>query len=177
MVDSLAGYRAQSTDGGHADRCTASHTCPKISRNHGRCTEFWGLKESPSFVGTAATVTFASSRNVRRYHYPGRHTGRRWRLPAPPPRLLRLPALSRCMHAAEQPQSRGRDCAGIDGTPPRPGHEWYPPPPSRYPTLAGHNLVAPTQAAMGFPNIPECPVFRQLRESGIGLRSWAELRL
>jgi len=29
-----------------------------------------------------------------------------------------------------------------------------PPPPSRYPTLAGHNLVPPTQAAMGFPNIP-----------------------
>ena len=55
------------------------------------------------------------------------------------------------------------------------------PPPSRYPTLTGGNLVEPTQAAMGFPSgVPGVPVVDlpagELRQPGVRLRLGPELR-
>ena len=52
---------------GVLDRCTASHTCPKIFEHFG-AAEFWGLKLSPSFVGPAADKDVPLPDNVRRYY-------------------------------------------------------------------------------------------------------------
>ena len=40
---------------GLLDRCTATHTCPKIIEAFGS-SEFWGLRMSPDLIGTDATA-------------------------------------------------------------------------------------------------------------------------
>ena len=52
---------------GILDRCTASHTCPKIIEHFG-AAEFWGLKLSPSFVGTKGDKDIPLPASVRRYY-------------------------------------------------------------------------------------------------------------
>ena len=49
------------------DRCTASHTCPKIVEAFGSA-EFWGLRMSPDLVGTDARADIPLPANVRRYY-------------------------------------------------------------------------------------------------------------
>ncbi|HET9161081.1 MAG TPA: alpha/beta hydrolase domain-containing protein, partial [Caulobacteraceae bacterium] len=51
------------------DRCTASHTCPKVFEIFGS-TEFWGLRMSPNLVGTDADRDIPLPANVRRYYFP-----------------------------------------------------------------------------------------------------------
>src|SRR5258706_5934672 len=52
---------------GVLDRCSASHSCPKIVEHFG-AAEMWGLKLSPSFVGPAADKDIPLPDNVRRYY-------------------------------------------------------------------------------------------------------------
>jgi alpha/beta hydrolase family protein len=147
------------------DRCyaTVPNTCPKIIEHFGG-SEVFALKMTTEWVGTSANGDIPIPRNVRRYYVPstthgGGGGGFNENIPA-----------------------TGANCPGNNwnaGQPaafrPNPVSEtelvnvlrlamrnWIttgaPPPPTRYPTLAGGNLVDPTQAAMGFPSgIPGVP--------------------
>jgi hypothetical protein len=129
------------------DRCSATTTCPKVFEAFG-ATEFWGLRMSPGLVGTDAVRDIPLPANVRRYYMPGtNHGGGRGGFE------VAQSANGRCV-LPQNPNpmtemTRALTAALVDwvvrGTPP---------PPSRYPTLAAGDLVAPTRAAMGFPSIP-----------------------
>jgi hypothetical protein len=137
------------------DRCTASHTCPKIVETFGS-TELWGLRMSPGLIGTDAKADLPLPANVRRYYFPGvTHGG----------------------------SSAGG--ISLDGDKPWPGAPqcglpWNPnpstptlralqaaliawvktgkaPPPSRYPTIAAAELVPADAKSMGWPAIPGAP--------------------
>ncbi|WP_179505000.1 MULTISPECIES: alpha/beta hydrolase domain-containing protein [unclassified Sphingomonas] len=138
------------------DRCSATHTCPKIMETFGS-TELWGLRLSPALVGTDARADVPITANVRRYYFPGvthggSYTGgisldgdKPW--PGAPVCVLpnnpnpSLPTMRALLKRLVQWVSTGR-----------------PPPPSQYPTLAHGDLVAPTAATMGWPAIPGAPV-------------------
>lgn len=137
------------------DRCHATGTCPKIFEVFG-ATEFWGLRMSPDLVGTDAKADIPLPDNVRRYYFPGvNHGGGRGGF-----------ALS-----GEQPPMSVAGRCQLPGNPNPTGDttraltaaliDWVTkgvvPPPSRYPTLAKGELVQPTSAAIGFPNIPGAP--------------------
>ena len=129
------------------DRCRATNTCPKVFEAFG-ATEFWALRMSPDLVGTDAARDIPLPDNVRRYYMPGtNHGGGRGGFE------VAQSASERCV-LPQNPNpmaemTRALTTALVDwvvrGTPP---------PPSRYPTLAAGDLVAPTRAAMGFPSIP-----------------------
>ncbi|GAA0296740.1 alpha/beta hydrolase domain-containing protein [Sphingomonas oligophenolica] len=135
------------------DRCTASNTCPKVVETFG-AAEFWGLRASPGLVGTDAKADIPLPANVRRYYFPGvTHGGSNGTgFPVagdsvPGPCVLR---------GNPNPSSDSLRVAQKmlvawvkRGTPP---------PPSRYPTIARGELVAPNAAAMGWPRIPGAPV-------------------
>jgi hypothetical protein len=140
---------------GILDRCTASNTCPKIVEHFG-AAEVWGQKLTAGWTGTSADADIPLSDNIRRYYFAssphGGGGGGFSVTPGP------LPACSSNNYGT-----------GTFPTNPMPQTEtvnalrfyfrqWVmngtPPPPSRYPTLTGHNLVPPNQAAMGFPNLP-----------------------
>jgi len=53
--------------GGLLDRCKLTHTCPKIVEVLGS-SEFWSLRASPDFVGTAGNRDIPLPENVRRYY-------------------------------------------------------------------------------------------------------------
>jgi len=130
------------------DRCRATNTCPKIIEAFGS-TEFWGLRMSPGLVGTDAARDIPLPDTVRRYYYPGTtHGGGRggFRIDAPAARgACTLPDNPN----PESDSTRALTAALV---------EWVargtPPPPSRYPRLDRGDLVAPTKAATGFPDIP-----------------------
>jgi hypothetical protein len=141
--------------GGILDRCTVSNSCPKVLEHFG-AAEVWGQKLTAGWVGTSADADIPLPRNVRRYYFAGSpHGGGNGGFSTTPGSL---PGCSGTNYGT-----------GTFSTNPMPQTEtvnalrfyfrrWVmtgtPPPPSRYPTLAGHNLVPPTQAAMGFPNLP-----------------------
>jgi hypothetical protein len=134
------------------DRCTASKTCPKIIEVFGSA-EFWGLRMSPDLVGTDAKTDIPLPDNVRRYYYPGTtHGGGRggFRVePGGPVSFGGAPCELPQNPNPESDTTRALTRALV---------EWVtrgtPPPPSRYPTLANGDLVPPTRAAMGLPDIP-----------------------
>jgi hypothetical protein len=129
------------------DRCNATHTCPKVIEAFG-ATEFWGLRMSPGLVGTDAAHDIPLPDNVRRYYMPGTtHGGGRGG-------FARVqPAAGRC----ELPQNpnpmadttRALQAALVDWV----VHSTSPPP-SRYPTLADSQLIAPDSTAATFRAIP-----------------------
>jgi len=59
---------------GILDRCTASHTCPKIIEHFGSA-EVWGLKLTPEWVGTTGDADIPLPDNVRRYYIPSTQHG------------------------------------------------------------------------------------------------------
>jgi hypothetical protein len=137
---------------GLLDRCTATHTCPKIIETFG-ATEFWALRMSPDLVGTSAAEDIPLPENVRRYYFPGTTHG----------------GGAGGFSTATPPPARGR--AGTCALPSNPNPEsdtmnallaamedWVvkstPPPPSQYPHRKDGTLVRATKAAMGFPAIP-----------------------
>src|SRR5215470_2249778 len=142
-------------DGGILDRCTVTNTCPKIIEHFG-AAEVWGQKLTSGWVGTSADADIPLNRNIRRYYFGGSpHGGGNGGFSTSPGNL---PACSSTNYGT-----------GTFPTNPLPQTEtvnairfhfrnWLmngtPPPPSRYPTLGSGNLVEPTKAAMGFPNIP-----------------------
>ncbi len=136
---------------GLLDRCRATETCPKIVETFGS-SEFFNLRASPDLVGTRADRDIPLPSNVRRYYFPGvKHGGGQGGFDADPQR-------ESCCVLAPNPNPssdtlRALQTALID---------WIVkgarPPPSQYPRLDRGELVAPTQAAMGFPVIPGVPL-------------------
>jgi hypothetical protein len=150
--DTLRGLPAA----GILDRCTATNTCPRIFEHFGSA-EFWGLKISPSFVGTSADKDIPVPANVRRYYigstaHGGGDGGFSTNTEAPPV----------CPGGANY----GRGTLAENPMPQRETivalrvhfRNWImkdmAPPASIYPTLAAGTLVAPTKQAMGFPTLP-----------------------
>lgn len=144
--DAARGRRAASL----LDRCRAAGTLPKVFETFGSA-EFWGLRMSPGLVGTKADRDIPLPRNVRRYYFPGTtHGGGRGGFDA-------TGRMTGAYELAENPNPqlepmRALMTALIDWV--VSGSE---PPPSRYPLLAGGELVPPNHAAMGFPSIPGVP--------------------
>jgi hypothetical protein len=135
---------------GMLDRCRATSTCPKIFETMGSA-EFWGLRESPDFVGTSLH-DIPLPANVRRYYFPstthGGGNGAFTRSPArsravcvlpdnPAPQVEQQRALLRALTAWV---TRG-----------------VAPPPSRYPRASDGGLVAPERVVAAFPRIPDAP--------------------
>jgi Alpha/beta hydrolase domain len=135
---------------GLLDRCRATETCPKIVETFGS-SEFFNLRASPGLVGTRADRDIPLPSNVRRYYFPGvSHGGGRGGFDPNPQQQS-------CCELAPNPNPssdtlRALQTALVD---------WVVkgslPPPSQYPRLDRGELVAPTQAAMGFPAIPGVP--------------------
>jgi hypothetical protein len=143
------------------DRCTRSHTCPKIIEHFGSA-EVWALKLTPEWVGSDAKEDIPLPDNVRRYYIPstthgggvgGFNTslpgaglppvgpacpGNNWGnalLPANPvPHTQTVNAL----------RAHFRNWV-MNGTPP---------PESVWPRMSNGDLVEATREAMGFPDIP-----------------------
>jgi len=136
---------------GMLDRCTATHTCPKIMETFGSL-EFWYLRESPNLVGADAKADIPLPANVRRYFFPGTsHGGGRGGFaaaPAAPPNGCVLPANPN----SEAETMRALTVALLDWV--RTGKE---PPPSRYPRLDRGELAPAAAVAAGFPRIPGAP--------------------
>lgn len=132
------------------DRCRAARNCPKIAEIFG-AAEFWNLRASPALVGPDARADIALPANVRRYYIASvTHGGGRGGFA-----LESTPVTGCVLQANPDPASdnyRALLAALIDWV--AKGTE---PPPSKYPTLAAGDLVAPTAAALGFPKIPGAP--------------------
>lgn len=133
------------------DRCRLKNACPKIVETFGSA-EFWGLRMSPSMVGTDAKADIPLPDNVRRYYLPSvTHGGGSGAfslkgdgplggckltnnpLPVRETMNVALRALIDWVRGAAQP------------------------PKSVYPTLASGDLVAPNPAAMKWRNIRGAP--------------------
>jgi hypothetical protein len=133
------------------DRCSATKTCPKIFETFGG-VEFWQLRMSPNLVGTDAQADIPLPPNVRRYFSPGTtHGGGRGGFAIEPPK----PPANCVLPANPNPEAETLRALMVDLV------DWVTkgtePPPSQYPRIANGQLVKPTRAAMGFPNIPGAP--------------------
>ncbi len=147
-------------------RCNLSNTCPKVIEHFGSA-EVYALKMTTEWVGTAANADIPLTRNVRRYYIPSTTHGG---------------GAGGFNHIPDPTTAAGRPVANCPGNNwgsgkflpnPVPAtqmvnvmrvamRDWLMtgklPPPSRYPTLAGGNLVSPNRAAMGFPaGVPGVP--------------------
>jgi len=135
---------------GILDRCRATATCPRIFETLGSA-EFWGLRESPDFVGTSG-VDIPLPANVRRYYFPGTTHGG-----------------GSGAFTIDPPKSRP-ECVLPDDPAPEVDHErallvaltdWIvrgvAPPPSRYPRMSDRTLTTPDDVAQRFPRIPRAP--------------------
>ena len=143
---------------GILDRCTASHSCPKVFEHFGSA-EVWGLKLTPEWVGTAADADIPLPDNVRRYYIPSTQHGG-----GPGGFSTTLLARPSCPSVGY-----GQGSFPINPVPHAQTvnalrvhlRDWVmkgvTPPPSRYPSLAAGTLVEATSEAMGFPAIPGLP--------------------
>lgn len=137
---------------GLLDRCAATDTCPKIVEAFGSA-EFWGLRMSPDLIGTDAKRDLPLPPNVRRYYYPSTtHGGGRGGFPVEAIAAANGPCTLAVNPNPQAEQTRALTRALV---------EWVvkgtPPPASRYPTLAGGDLVPAARAALGMPGIPGLP--------------------
>ena len=145
-TDTLRGRPAASM----LDHCLATNTCPKVFETLGSA-EFWGLRESPNFVGTSAR-DIPLPANVRRYYFPSTtHGGGNGAFTRDPPRSRAVCALpdNPAPIAEFERALLGPLVAWI-----RSGTE---PPPSRYPRVADGTLVQPDSVASRFPRMPAVP--------------------
>src|SRR5216684_7440769 len=136
---------------GMLDRCIASKTCPKIIEHYGSA-EAWALNLSPALVGTGAGKDIPLPANVRRYYIPSTaHGGGRGGfsvIPEAPP-MCPGPNFGTGLLAADPvPHTETVNALRFHF------RNWVmknvPPPPSKYPTLAGGYLADPTKGALGF---------------------------
>jgi hypothetical protein len=135
---------------GLLDRCRATGTCPKIVETFGS-SEFFNLRASPDLAGTRADRDIPLPPNVRRYYFPGVSHG------GGPGGFDPDPRQQACCELAPNPNPSSDTLRALQTA----LVEWVVkgalPPPSQYPRLDRGELVAPTQAAMGFPVIPGMP--------------------
>jgi hypothetical protein len=140
---------------GILDRCNVTNTCPKIVEHFG-AAETWGQKLTTGWIGTSADMDIPLPRNVRRYYFGSSpHGGGAGGFSVNPGGIPQCSSNNYgpgTFPSNPLPQTETVNALRfhfrnwvMNGTPP---------PPSRYPTLAGKNLVDPTSAAMGFPTIP-----------------------
>ena len=135
------------------DRCRASRTCPKIMETFG-AAEFWGLRMSPGLVGTDAKVDIPLPSNVRRYYFPGvTHGGGRGGF-----QVIEPGTTGRACALPDNPNSTAESMRALR----KALTDWVvkgtSPPESRFPSLAGGQLVNPARTAMNFPAIPGAPL-------------------
>ena len=143
---------------GILDRCTASHTCPKIIEHFG-AAEVWALKLTPEWVGTAGDTDIPLPDNVRRYYIAssqhGGGVGGFSTKPLAPPACPGVGWGHGILAANPMPHTQTVNAIRAHF------RDWVmnnvAPPPSRYPTLADGTLVDATAQAMGFPDIPGLP--------------------
>lgn len=147
-------------------RCTATGTCPKVIETYG-ALEFWALKASPDHVGATGTTDIPLPANVYRYYFPGTTHGGgsasafgSGGVANPPATVFptTLPATpNNCTLPGNPNPEADQFNATLDNI-----VQWVvngvAPPPSAYPRLAHRQLVADTQHAMNFPNIPGFPL-------------------
>ena len=145
---------------GLLDRCTQSRTCPEILETFGS-NEFYDEKMAPDMTGfcVICTVDIPVPRNVHRYYLPGTShgggSGGFTYSPAPSTPV----STSATYPSNPNPETQTNNALQTDfvdfvmkGTPMPPSI-----PGVTYPTLLDRQLVPPTQAAEGFPNIPGFP--------------------
>jgi hypothetical protein len=144
---------------GILDRCTASHTCPKIIEHFG-AAEVWGLKLTPEWVGSTADADLALPNNVRRYYIPstqhGGGPGGFSTTAAAPPACPSAGYGQGALPGNPVPHTQTVNAIRAHF------RNWVmkgtEPPASRYPTLKAGDLVDATAQAMGFPALPGLPV-------------------
>src|SRR5215471_4626794 len=144
---------------GILDRCTATHSCPKIIEHFG-AAEMWGLKLSPSFVGPAADKDIPLPDNVRRYYIGStQHGGGAGGFSTTPAKAPACPSNGYgvgSLPANPMPQRETVTALRVHF------RDWIMkgtmPPASVYPKISEGNFVEPTKKAMGFPTIPGVPV-------------------
>jgi len=142
------------------DRCERSQTCPKVFEHFGSA-EVYALKMTTEWVGTSANVDIPLPHNVRRYYVPstthgGGGGGFNANIPNNPANCPGNNWGQGMFRANPVPETQLVNVLRLAM------RNWImhgtPPPPSRWPTLAGGTLVDPTPQAMGFPSgIPGIP--------------------
>ena len=149
---------AQDTDRGHLaggllERCTATHSCPKIVELLGS-TEFWTLRASLGFTGTSADHDIPLPANVRRYYVASTQHG----------------GGSGVIHWSVLNRQHSNQCVSpLNPNPMSPTRrallvalkQWVvdgvEPPPSSYPRLADGTLLPSATVIGSFPLIPGTP--------------------
>ena len=142
------------------DRCNLTNTCPKVIEHFGG-SEVFALKMTTEWVGTSADTDIPIPRNVRRYYvgsttHGGGGGGFNENIPATGANCPGNNWGTGTFRANPVPETEIVNVLRLAM------RNWLitgaVPPPSRYPTLAGSNLVDPTMAAMGFPQgVPGVP--------------------
>jgi hypothetical protein len=137
------------------DRCSSDRSCPKIVETFGSA-EFWGLRMSPDLVGTAANLDIPLPSTVRRYYFPSVTHGGSWigGFSTTPESLY--PGAPKCT-LQNNPNPSNETLRALRDALVRWVAAGTEPPPSRYPTLAAGDLVAPASQAMHWPAIPGSP--------------------
>ncbi len=131
------------------DRCTASHTCPKIFETFG-ATEFNARLMTVALTGTDSRADLPLPANVRRYYFPGTTHGGDLEGGFDP-----APVASPGCTLAKNPNPETEQMNALQIA----LADWVlhgkEPPPSVYPTLRHHDLAANDAASMGYPAIPD----------------------
>ena len=146
---------------GILDRCTATHTCPKVVEHFGSA-EVWALKLTPEWVGTDGKTDLPLPDNVRRYYIASsNHGGGAGGFDTSLPNAALPKTGAMCpgnnfgqgmLPANPVPHTQTVNALRLHF------RNWVmngiAPPPSRYPTLAQGQLAPAHKAAIGFPSLP-----------------------